>query len=126
MKSEKYNGEKIGRLKFSIAKSLKIRCADIYLSKDAIKHVAEKHAKELASLGFEAETYIKLIVNGFNQVRQGTGQSFLLVIFNENKTTQQTAAIALNFCQEKGVWEITTAQPRRTSEILKKKLLWKK
>lgn len=116
------NYRKIGRLKQPIAKKIGVRCADIYVDEKHILHIAERHKKELLTLGIDAESYIRTIVESFNQVRQGSGNSLLLVIFNDNLS--HVAGIDLNYSVKKGFWEVKTAQPRRSSEITKKKVLW--
>ncbi len=122
MKAEEgYNGIMVGRLKMLNAKAIKRRCADIYLSKETIVHIEKKHNKELRQLGIDAISYVSLITKNYNQIRQGSGTSILLIIFS--KDLIHTAAIDLNYCVKKGVWEVKTAQPRKIRDIMKRKLL---
>lgn len=116
----KFNGEKIGRITLSIAKKLRCKCADIYVSDD-LTHIL-RHKKEIESVGFTAYDYVRFIAKNFNQIRKGSCESFLLVVYNE--TISHVAAIKMNYCTKKGIWEVATAQPRRKSEIDKKEMLW--
>lgn len=116
---------KIGRLKQPIASAIHMRAADIYISRNQILHIANKHKKELDQLGIGALEYVKLIIADFNQIRKGTGDSILLVIRTQTNL-HHTAAIDLNYCTNKGVWEVKTALPRKTEILEKKDLLWSK
>ena len=71
-----------------------------------------------------AEEYIKYILNNFNQIRKGSGESILLVVYHETDNKHNTAAMALNYSIEKEFWEIKTAQPRKTDDILKREKIW--
>ncbi|MCK9254582.1 MAG: hypothetical protein GX793_05965 [Bacteroidales bacterium] len=116
--------QKVGRLKLSVAKSIGVKCADIYISKNHVRHINKKHKKELEQLGINAVDFVKFIVTNFNQIRQGTNNSLLLVIYNERMA--KVAAIDLNHSFKKIFWEVKTAQPRYSNPLIKKKLLWQK
>lgn len=115
---------KLGRLRMPVAKKAGVRAADIYISQNHVKHIEHVHKKELAQVGLSALEYVRLIVSGFNQIRKGSDTSILLVVYTETDT-HHTAAIDLNYCSKKGIWEVRTAQPRSTQAINKKKLLWR-
>lgn len=117
-------GHKVGRLRMTIARAIGRRCADIYISDNHLKHIANAHSKELAQLGIGALENVKLVTASYNQIRQGSGTSLLLVIYSEEH--HHTAAIDLNYSTKKGVWGMKTAQPRRNRDIDNRKLLWKK
>ncbi|NCC99990.1 MAG: hypothetical protein EOL95_09875 [Bacteroidia bacterium] len=116
------NKTKIGRIKMPIAKAIGKRCADIYISKNHIKHIELAHANELRNLGIDGLSYVKSIANEFNQIREGSGTSILLIIYREN--IHDVAAIDLDFSINKGFWEVKTAQPRSTRDIHRRKILW--
>ncbi|MBR3711812.1 MAG: hypothetical protein IKM98_01285 [Bacteroidales bacterium] len=115
---------KVGRLKATIARKAHLKCADIYVSENQIRHITIRHKVELEQVGLSAEVYVKTIVENFTQIRQGSGESVLLVVYDDANEQHNTAAISLNYSLQKGFWEIKTAQPRRTEEILKKKKIW--
>ncbi len=115
---------KVGRIKSTIAQDAHIKCADIYISENQIKHISARHHTELLQLGLTVEQYIKYIIDNYNQIRKGTGESILLVVFNNSNNKHDSAAMALNYCIEKEFWEIKTAQPRKTDDILKRKKIW--
>ena len=114
--------KKIGRLGQSIARQIHKKCANIYITNDHIVHISNVHKKELEQIGMSAFDYVKFVVDNYNQIRQGSADSLLLVVYNDKLS--HTAAIALNYSIKDGFWEVKTAQPRRASEIKKKKLLW--
>ena len=115
---------KFGRIKSTIAQKAHIKCADIYISENQIKHIYARHKTELAQIGMTVESYIYFILNNYNQIRKGSGESILLVVYDDNNDRHNTAALALNYSIEKEFWEIKTAQPRKTEDILKREKIW--
>ena len=115
---------KVGRLKSTIARQAHLKCADIYVSENEIKHIENKHSVELEQLGLSADVYVKTIINNFNEIREGANGSILLVIFEKDNDFHNTAALTLNYSIEEGFWEVKTAQPRNTKNLLKKKKIW--
>lgn len=113
---------KVGRLKMTVAKKIKRKCADIYLTPNYLKHIENRHRKELEALGISAVDFVRIVVQQYNQIREGTGDSILLVIFNGE--LNHTAGIDL--CLSGDHWEVKTAEPRKTEDIIKRKLLWEK
>lgn len=113
---------KIGRLRFTIARKINRKCADIYLSSNYQKHIERRHKKELEQIGLSATDFVRTVAKGFNQIRDGTGNSILLVIFNDD--LNYTAGIDLSLSGDH--WEVKTAEPRRREDIEKRKLLWEK
>ena len=113
---------KVGRLKSTVAKKAHLKCADIYVSENYLKHIQIQHGGELKSLGIAPIDFVKLICDNFNEIRQGTGDSVLIIINNNNLA--YVAGIALNYSLEKGFWEIKTAEPRRVKTIKNKALIW--
>lgn len=114
---------RVGRLKMNVAKAAHLKSADIYVSENYLKHIEKKHKSELQTLGINAYSYVKLIVDNYNQIRQGSDDSVLLVIFREGNY-HDVAAIKLTYISRKDIWEVKTAQPRNTKDVLKRKLLW--
>ena len=113
---------KVGRLKLTIARKINRKCADIYLTPNYLKHIERRHKKELEKIGLSAIDFVKAVVKGYNQIREGSGDSILLVIFNGN--LNHTAGIDL--CLTGDYWEVKTAEPRKKEDIVKRKLLWEK
>lgn len=113
---------KVGRISMTVAKNAGIRCADIYISKNQITHIWNKHSKELEAIGFSSVDFVSSICKNFNQIRIGSGTSLLLVIYNEK--LPYVAAIDINYSLKKEFWEIKTAEPRRVSKVDKRPLIW--
>lgn len=113
---------KVGRLKLTVARKINRKCADIYLTPNYLKHIERRHKTELEKVGLSAIDFVKAVVKGYNQIRAGSGDSILLVIFNGD--LNYTAGIDL--CLSGDYWEVKTAEPRKTKDIVKRKLLWEK
>ena len=113
---------KVGRLKMTIARKINKKCADIYLTPNYLKHIERRHKTELEKVGLSAVDFVKAVVKGYNQIRKGSGDSILLVIYNDD--LHYTAGIDL--CLLEDHWEVKTAEPRKTADIIKRKLLWEK
>ena len=114
--------KKVGFINKEIAQKAKITSANIYIDKQHIDHIQIKHGKELLSVGMDALTFVKCVCQNFNQIRKGSNESYLLVIFNRKLSF--VAAMTLDYSVKDGFWIIKTAQPRRSSAVLKKALLW--
>ena len=121
-KTHKQGSIKVGRLKLTVARKINRKCADIYLTPNYLKHIERRHKTELEKVGLSAIDFVKAIVKGYNQIRKGSGDSILLVIFNND--LNYTAGIDL--CLSGDYWEVKTAEPRKTQDIIKRKLLWEK
>ncbi len=113
---------KVGRLKSTIARQAHLKCADIYVSENYLAHIQLQHGDELKSLGIAPFDFLKLISENFNEIRQGSGDSVLLVMYN--KSLSYVAGIALNYSVKDGFWEVKTAEPRRLRTIQKKAQIW--
>ena len=115
---------KVGRLKAHIASAAHLQCADIYVSENQLLHIKNKHNAELEQLGLTAEVYVKTIIENYNEIREGSNNSILLVVFEEGCEEHNTAAISMNYSVDNGFWEVKTAQPRNTKNLLRKKKIW--
>ncbi len=113
---------KVGRLKMTIARKINKKCADIYLMPNYLKHIERRHKTELEKVGFSVVDFVKAVIKSYNQIRKGSGDSILFVIFNGD--LNYTAGI--DMCLSGDHWEVKTAEPRKTEDIIKRKLLWEK
>lgn len=116
------NYTKVGRLKQPIAKEISRKAAYIYVDDYHLKHIENKHQHELSSVGLDAFNFVKLVVGGFNQIRKGSGNSILLVIYNGKP---KVVAIELNYSIKKGFYEVKTATIMSKKSIERKDLLIK-
>ncbi len=120
------SGVFVGRITQTRAKQIGCKCADIFLTKNYVRHIKLVHSKELDALGITVENYVRMIVEHYNEVREGTHNSILLVVRQTGRTTHDAAAIRLFYDKPHDWWEIKTAEPRSTADLDKRKLLWKK
>lgn len=117
------NIHRVGRISWTIAKQAHIKCADIVITTNYLRHIANTHSKELLQLGMDAYGYVRFIVTNFNCIRKGTDDSILLVVDTNNRQSH-VAALGLLYDSEKEYWQIKTAQPRETDAVRRKKKLW--
>jgi len=115
--------KKIGRLSLAIAKAIRRKSADIYIDENHIKHIEINHSKELNSIGFDAETFVCLVVENFNQIRIGKNESLLLVIYNGKP---KVTAIELNYVLKTKFYEVKTATIMSKKRLKSKVILWEK
>lgn len=115
---------RLGKMPVAAARALKIKPCDIYVSDNNLRHIERAHSCELQKLGIPAELFVKLIAKDFNQIREGSKGSYLLIILNPNSSS--VAAIEINYSLKREFVEIKTAIPMRMTEIVKHKLLWSK
>ncbi len=106
----------------TIARAIHQKSADIFVSENHLKHIGNKHANELRQIGLTAKDLVSYVCQNFNQIRKGSGNSILLVVYNAKLPF--VAAIELNLGLRNEFWEVKTAEPRRTSAVDKKALLW--
>lgn len=113
---------KVGRICATLAREAHIRAADIYISRNYLTHVANKHRVELSQIGLDALTFVKAVCRDFNQIRQGSRTSLLLVVYGGEMS--HVAAIDLNYSVKDNFWEIKTASPRNSEAVKRKPLVW--
>ena len=118
------NFHRVGRINKRVADKAHIKCADVYISSSNLKHIAVKHGVELEKLGLSPILLVKTILSNYNRVYEGSGDSKLLVIFEEDKNSHLSTAITINYISKKGFWEVRTAQPRNTNDLKKRKRIW--
>lgn len=114
----------IGRLKMNIAKAIGKKSADIYINDEDVFHIS-LHKKELEQVGMTGLEYVKYIYKNFNQVREGSDNSILLVVYNELSHIAALRLAAFGKGKDER-WRVTTAQPRSKEKLKKNKILWKK
>ena len=100
---------KIGKI------TLNGRSGNIYLANYAIEHVAKKYAKELEQIGISAESYVKLIIREYTEVREAKTNSknrYLLVV---SKHLSNVAIV--DFIYKDGEYQVVTAYPIKMDKI---------
>ena len=110
----------VGRLSQPVAKNIKRKAANIYVDNNHLRHIENKHGVELAALGFDAMSFIKLVVKGFNRIYKGTGNSIQLVIYNGKP---KVTVIELNLVLKAGFYEVKTATIMKKTYLKPEKLL---
>lgn len=115
---------KVGRINMTISKKAHIKCADILIDDNHLKHIQKKHNIELSTLGMSSLDFVSLIVGKFNEIREAPDYAYNLVLANYNEKFF-VAVISMNY-NDNGFWEIKTALPIRKAVVLSRKLIWKR
>jgi len=116
--------KKVGRLSPTIAKTIRRKSADIYIDENHVKHIFDRHEKELAKVGLTPLMFVDLVVNNYNRIyKSNNRQSILLVQWNG---TPKVAVTELNLAFKNEFYEIKTAFVKTKDTFRNLKLLWKK
>ncbi|MDR3350295.1 MAG: hypothetical protein LBN98_01440 [Prevotellaceae bacterium] len=121
MKQLPNNYTKVGRLSQPVAKAIRRKAANIYIDDNHLRHIFIQHQEELAAIGFDALTFVQLVVSNYNRIYKGAGASLLLVIYNGKP---KVTAIELNLVLKYGFYEVKTAAIVRKTFLKEEKLLW--
>jgi hypothetical protein len=120
---DQLHAKKIGRLSQPIAKAIRRKSADIYITENYLKHIFIKHEIQLAAIGFTPKMFLEVVIKEYNRIYRGTGNSLLLTKWNG---TPKIAAIELNLAFKEGFYEVKTAFIREKRRFKNEDLLWKK
>ena len=120
---EQAHVKKLGRLSQPIAKTIRRKSADIYITDNYVKHIFNRHIEELRAVGYTPFDFAKEVVAGFNRIYKGAGDSILLVKWNG---VPKVAAIELNLAFKSGFYEVKTAHIKAKGSLKNKNLLWTK
>ncbi|MDR0667607.1 MAG: hypothetical protein LBF90_03190 [Prevotellaceae bacterium] len=121
MKTTPDNYTEVGRLTAPIAKEIHRKAAYIYINRNYLRHIENDHPKELNALGIDAITLVRLVVNQYNRIYKGSGDSLLLVVYNGRP---KAAAIELNWALKDEFYEVKTATIMKKDFLERKTLLW--
>lgn len=117
------NFHRVGRINKRVADKAHIKCADVYIHDNNIKHIEYRHGTELEKLGMNAIVFVKMVVQNFTEIRKGNGNSYLLVA-NGDSNKRFAVAIELIYVRKYNFWEVRTAQPRSLFDINKRSKIW--
>ena len=110
----------VGRIKYRSWATAVLKVRDIIVYESELVHIYNDHKKELSKIGMTAFDFVNFIIDNYNEIREGTKNSVLLVVRRENISNY--AALEL-FLAEKEMYKIKTATPIKNAQLLKKKLL---
>ena len=114
---------KVGRVRMNSWASKCLAVRDIVIYETELVHINNKHGKELQTVGLTAYDFVKFIVDSYNEIYKGSGNSYLLVV--QRNTISDMAAIELHkeCVRNKEVYKINTATPVKKVRLYSKKLL---
>lgn len=113
----------VGRIKYKSWATNVLKARNIVVYETELVHITNKHRDELSTIGSTAIDLVLFVVQNFNEIRRGKGESLLLIV--RRNSTSNMAAIELVLGENKGkeVYKITTASPISTKKLLLKELL---
>lgn len=112
---------KVGRIRYGSWATQILQSRDIVVSERELVHIHNYHSAELETVGMTAFDFVKFVVNNFNAIYRGSGNSYLLVVKRQNTSSQ--AAIEITILNNKEKYQIKTAEPVKTRRLISKKLL---
>ncbi|GHU85399.1 hypothetical protein FACS1894153_0540 [Bacteroidia bacterium] len=111
---------KVGRLRKPVADAIHRKAANIYLDENHLKHIFNRHEKDLANLGLTPSMFVELVTTNFNRIYEGSGNSLLLVKWNG---MPKVIAIELNFALKEEFYEVKTGLVMEKYKFNKKKVI---
>ncbi len=117
------HGNKVGRITQPIARIIRRKSANIYLTDNYIRHIFNNHAEQIEALGYTPKEFVILVMKDFNRIYKGNGNSLLLVKWNGSP---KVVAIELNYSLKNKFYEVKTAQIRAKNSFNSKALMWEK
>lgn len=114
--------KKIGCLKVASVKALNTNVSEVFVSRERLKHIEERHGLELEKFGFTPFEYVRTIVRDYNSVYFGKYKNSCLLVLQSDKINH---AAVIRIVEENGLWNIVSAYPINKNKLEKKKLLWR-
>ncbi len=91
-------------------------------NKYGLVHIEERHGADIRNTGYsDVDSYVHDIINNFNEIRQGEGQSLILVKQNGKL---KTAFIELQPSEEGTFYTVRSSFPVREEYLNKYNVLW--
>jgi len=113
---------KVGRVRYNSWATQVLKACDIVIYERELVHIRTYHGIDLEKIGFTTLDFVKIIIEKFNCIYKGSGNSFLLVM--EKEPLSNVAAIELTINKnQKDTYKINTALSIETKRLHKKKLL---
>ena len=120
----------VGHFHSATANAIGLPGGDVFISRNYIKHIANRHGKELKQLGLSAVSYAKFVLGNFNRIygdtpsRRTERPTCLFVIYNPELS--HVAAVEMNMAPKEGFWEIHTVHPISIKQLAENPLLYEK
>ena len=112
----------LGRIDVDDAKRAGIVPGDVNVNAGLLQHVEKEHGKQIRNAGYEnVQGLIADVLTNYGEIRQGVGDSVLLVKRVEHKKSNPTAAVEL--VPDGEVYRMKTAWLARDGYLDKRKLL---
>lgn len=102
---------KVGHIRMNSWATQVLNAYDIIIYESELVHIKNKHNRELQKIGLTPFDFVKFICSNFNELREGSNNSILLVVHRQH--TSNIAAIEVYKSMEMGkyVYKINTATP---------------
>lgn len=113
----------IGRIRFNSWALNVLKARDVIIYETELVHILNRHSKELQTIGLTPIDFVKFVIQNYNVIYQGSGNSFLLVVLR-NKVSNMAAIELTNITEDgKEKYKIKTASPINTGKLLNKEIL---
>ncbi len=108
---------KVGRIKANVAKIAGISPGDIFISPEVSQRVWEDS-------GWSPRLLVGCIFTGYNQIRQFSTDTLLLVDFEYRGKLTKVATLEVRYLPQKGIWDVVSVRPKSKNMLAKMKLLY--
>ena len=113
----------LGYISDTIAEETGIMNGSIFMDESALNHIANTHKREFSKMGVSAMDFVSLVASGYTEIRQGSGNSLLLVV---RKHPNNVLAIRLHCYPILHFYTVATAFPVTDKELRHYTILYKK
>lgn len=115
----------IGTISKEIATAAHIEQAAIFITRDVLVHINDRHHAELNKMGTNPTDFINYILHNYTEIRRGSGESLLLVV---PERPAKAAAIGLEIRLNGlyGFWLVKSAFPIYDKRLSKYEIVYKK
>ena len=114
---------KVGRVRMNSWAAQCLAVRDIIVYETELVHITNRHGKELESIGMTAFDFVKFIVDNYNEIYKGTGNSFLLAVRREHISDVAAIELHRECVRGKELYKINTATPIKEKQLCLKKML---
>lgn len=111
---------KVGRIKASVARIAGISPGNIFISSELLQRMEEEDKVGWLS----PSLLVGCIFTGYNQIRQFSADTLLLVDFEYKGRLTKVATMEIRYLPQKGIWEVVSVKPKSKTMLAKMKLLY--
>lgn len=111
---------KVGRIKADVARIAGISPGNIFISPELLQRIGEEDKVGWLSPWL----LVGCIFTGYNQIRQFSADTLLLVDFEYRGKLTKVATLEVRYLPQKGIWDVVSVRPKSKNMLAKMKLLY--